>query len=458
MQRQAVHAQYSLRALWGWAVAALGAMLVLGGCASIVPGGDRRPPIVFVHGNGDDAAVWMTTIWRFESNGWPRNRLYAIDFPYPLARDDDTKPQPGRSSADDQMRYLSQQVDRVLAESGFSRVVLIGHSRGGFAIRNYIENGGGAKKVSHVILAATPNHGAWTGDFLPGSEFNGSGPFLSSLNAPHGPRELEVTPGPKWMTLRSDGNDKYAQSDGRWLGRPGFATGVDSSGPALKGARNIALGPVDHREAGFGPRAFEHMWRFLTGDWPVRAAIVPESSPVLDGRIFRPETNLPMAGVRIEIYEVAPVTGERLGAPLHARTTGEDGRWGPMPARPDAPYEFVVAAPGFATMHLYRSAFPRSSSLVQMHPGMLADAQKNAGSVVTMTRPRGYFDLQRDRMSLDGAPLPGVPPGVPGVSSATLLLPPGPPRTVIAEFNGERIAVRTWPAAANEAAVAELHY
>ncbi len=458
MQRQAMRAQYPLRVLWVCAVAALGAAFVLGGCASLVPGGDRRPPIVFVHGNGDDAAVWMTTVWRFESNGWPRDRLHAIDFPYPLARDDDTKAQPGRSSADEQMRYLSQQVDRVLAASGASRVVLIGHSRGGYAIRNYIENGGGAEKVSHVILAATPNHGAWAGDLLPGSEFNASGPFLSALNALRGPRELEVTAGPKWMTLRSDGNDKYAQPDGRWLGRPGFPTGVDSSSPALKGARNVALGPVDHREAAFGPRAFEHMWRFLTGDWPMRTAIVPESAPVLDGRVFRPETNLPMAGVRVEVYEVAPLTGERLGGPLHARTTDGDGRWGPMPARPDVPYEFVVAAPGFATTHLYRSAFPRSASLVQMRPGTLTDAQKRAGSVVTMTRPRGYFDLQRDRMSLDGAPLPGVPPGVPGVSSATLLLPPAPPRTVVAEFNGERIAVRTWPAAANEAAVAELHY
>ncbi len=458
MQPQARRGRAMLRALRGWTVAALGALLALGGCASIVPFGAGRPPIVFVHGNGDDSALWTTTIWRFESNGWPRDRLHAIDFPYPLARDDDTKPQPGRSSAEDQMRYLSQQVDRVLAASGASRVVLIGHSRGGYAIRDYIENGGGAKKVSHVILAATPNHGVWTGDFLPGSVFNGSGPFLSSLNAPRGPRGLEVTSGPKWMTLRSDGNDKYAQPDGRWIGRPGFATGVDSSGPALKGARNVALGPVDHREAAFGPRAFEQMWRFLTGDWPVRTAIVPESSPMLDGRIFRPETNLPMAGVRVEVYEVAPLTGERLGAALQARTTGEDGRWGPMPARPDVPYEFVVSAPGFAATHFYRSAFPRSSSLVQMRPTTLTDEQKSAGSVVTMTRPRGYFDLQRDRMSLDGAPLPGVPPGVPGVSASTLLLPPGAARTVVAEFNGERIAVRTWPAAGNEAAVAELHY
>lgn len=457
MQQQATRTHDALRAL-RWVFSMLSAMGILVGCASILPGADRQPPIVFVHGNGDNAAVWMTTLWRFESNGWPRDRLHAIDFPYPEARDDDAVAQAGRSSTDEQMRYLAQQVDRVLAQSRASRVVLIGHSRGGYAIRNYVENGGGAKKVSQVILAATPNHGVWVGDILPGSEFNGSGAFLTSLNAPRGTREFEITAGPKWMTLRSDGNDKYAQPDGRWIGHPELATGVDSSGPALKGARNIVLGPVDHREAAFGARAFEQMWRFLTGEWPARTAIVPESSPVLDGRIFAAETNLPMRDVLVTVYEVAPLTGERLGEPLLTRVTGEDGRWGPLHAGPDGPYEFVVEAPGFAVTHFYRSAFPRSSSLVNMRPVMLTQAQKRAGSVVTMTRPRGYFDLQRDRMSLDGAALPGVPPGVPGVSSATLLLPAGAVRTVIAEFNGERIAVRTWPAADNEAVIAELHY
>lgn len=458
MERSAMRARAAARARHGWAVVAvLIAAAVLAGCAALVPGGERRPPVVFVHGNGDSAAVWTTTLWRFESNGWPRARLYAIDFPYPQARDDDATPQPGRSSSVDQMRFLADQVEHVRARSGASRVVLVGHSRGGYAIRNYVENGG-AGKVSHVILAATPNHGVWAGEFLPGSEFNGNGPLLVALNAPRGPRALEVTPGPKWMTLRSDGNDKYAQSDGRWLGRPDLATGVDASGPALKGARNVALGPVDHREAGFGPRAFEHMWRFLTGDWPVRAAIVPESAPTLDGRLWTPGTNLPLAGAQIEVYEVAPSTGERLGSAVHATTTGADGRWGPMPSRPDAPYEFVVRAPGFAVTHVYRSAFPRSSRLVHLEPVTLTDAQKQAGSVITMTRPRGYFDRQRDRMSLDGAPLPGVPPDGAGVSSSTLVLAPAPVRTVVAEFNGERIAARTWPAGENEAVVVELHY
>ena len=46
---------------------------------SASPSAAERPPIVFVHGNGDTAALWLTTLWRFESNGWPRDRLLAID-------------------------------------------------------------------------------------------------------------------------------------------------------------------------------------------------------------------------------------------------------------------------------------------------------------------------------------------------------------------------------------------
>ncbi|MDP3607126.1 MAG: twin-arginine translocation pathway signal, partial [Polaromonas sp.] len=62
--------------------------LALAGCATS-PTHEQHPPIVFVHGNGDTGGLWQTTIWRFESNGWPRERLHAIDLPYPLARDDD---------------------------------------------------------------------------------------------------------------------------------------------------------------------------------------------------------------------------------------------------------------------------------------------------------------------------------------------------------------------------------
>ena len=70
--------------------ACLSALLLtlLAACASApspapapAPSLEQEPPIVFVHGNGDTAALWMTTIWRFETNGWPRERLFAVDLP-----------------------------------------------------------------------------------------------------------------------------------------------------------------------------------------------------------------------------------------------------------------------------------------------------------------------------------------------------------------------------------------
>ena len=70
-------------------LAAAAASLALVGCATRSPSLAEAPPIVFVHGNGDTAALWQTTVWRFESNGWPRERLHAINVPYPLSRDDD---------------------------------------------------------------------------------------------------------------------------------------------------------------------------------------------------------------------------------------------------------------------------------------------------------------------------------------------------------------------------------
>ena len=164
---------------------AAAATLALAGCATKGPSLAEAPPIVFVHGNGDTAALWQTTVWRFESNGWPRERLHAIDVPYPLSRDEDAKPQAGRTSAAEHMAYLKAEVDKVLQATGARQVVLVGNSRGGNAIRNYIDNGGGDKTVSHAILVGTPNHGVWAiPGFREGNEFSDTGPFLKALNAP----------------------------------------------------------------------------------------------------------------------------------------------------------------------------------------------------------------------------------------------------------------------------------
>ena len=437
-------------------------------CAG-TPKPDPTPPIVFVHGNGDTAALWLTTVWRFESNGWPRERLHAIDLPYPLARAADDKPQEGRTSTDEHMQFLSAEVDRVLKATGARRVVLIGNSRGGNAIRHYIANGGGAKKVSHAILGGTPNHGVWSNPaFMPASEFNGAGPFLTALNNQGGPG-VEITPGVKWMTIRSDANDKFAQPDGVWIGAKGTPTNVTAAGPELKGAENVVIAGIDHRETSYSPKAFAAAWRFITGSPPKTTGVTPESTVVLDGKVSglglnnapgkgNYANNLPLVGATVEVYRTDARTGERAGPALHRKVIAADGRWGPFTTDNGATLEFVVSAPGFATTHVYRAPFPRSSDLVNLRAERIADSDRDAPAVVTLTRPRGYFGIPRNQILLDDRnPPAGIPAGVAGVSVAKARMADATPRAVVGAFDGERIVGRSWPTADNHVVLLELH-
>src|SRR3954467_4007621 len=300
------------------------------------------PPVLFVHGNGDHAALWITTLWRMESNGVLRDRMFAINFTDPLARTDDKVEQPNRSSTEHQRRELGEAIKELKRRTGAPRIALVGNSRGGSPIRNYVKNGGGAD-VSHAVLCGTPNHGVYAWDEGLGGEFNGSGPFLRGLNA----GENEVTDGTAFLTLRSDGNDKFAQTDGRFVGKPGVSTGVTSDGPALKGATNLVLGAIDHRETAFHPRPFREIYKFIAGLEPARIEIVPEAEVKLSGLVTGTpggvQTNRPVSGASVEIYRVLADTGERIGGPVHASQTGADGRWGPALVDPSWYLEIVLA-------------------------------------------------------------------------------------------------------------------
>ena len=449
------------------------AAVLLSGCASD-PRTALPPPIVFVHGNGDTAALWITTLWRFESNGWPRERLYAIDLPYPLARDADDVPQAGRTSTDEHMRFLAAEIDRVLRRTGAHQVVLFGNSRGGNAIRNYIATpasaGGGAAKVSDAILGGALNHGAWVNpDTRPTNEFNGAGPFLTRLNN-QGGAGIEITPGVRWLTIRSDNNDKFAQPDGEWIGAKGTPTHVTFDGPELKGATNVVITGIDHRETAYSPQAFEAAYRFITGKAPATLTITPMASVVLDGKVSGRgldndpatgcfENNLPLRGAYVEVFATDPATGARAGARVHRKTVGADGRWGPFSADGRTSYEFVISASGYATTHIYRSPFPRSSDIVNLRAECLPDADRRFISVVTLIRPRGYFDPRHAHISLDGkAPVLAVPTGAAGVWALRAEVQDTPGRSVPAEFDGEHVVGRAWPTAGNHVVLLELHY
>ena len=454
---------------------AIAAALLSAGCASTsgngnATSGDAMPPIVFVHGNGDSAALWQTTYWRFESNGWPRSRLHAINLPYPLARDDDGKPQPGRTSTAEHRDYLKREIDQVLRATGARQVVLVGNSRGGNAIRNYIQTSmqSGSVNVSHAILGGTPNHGVWSraGD-REGNEFAGTGPFLSSLNAPKNAAGDEVMGPVRWMTIRSDSNDKFAQPDAGWPGTNGKPTGVTYAGPELKGAENVVIPNIDHRETSYSPPAFAATYRFITGRAPATLAITPEAQVTLAGMVtgsgVNPldaasgnfASNLPLPGAKLEVYALQ-ADGSRAGQALHSQTIGADGKWGPVRVQPGVPCEFAVSAPGYATTHIYRSGFPRSSDIVILRPERIAEPDRGAKQVVLMTRPRGYMDAARDRMLLDGRAPAGLPARGGMLATSKLLLQEDAPRTVQAEFNGERVTGRSWRAADGHVTLLEV--
>ncbi len=103
------------------AIAAFGVMIA----GNAVTAADRPLPIIFVHGNGDTAGLWITTLWRFESNDYPRELLTALDLRYPLARSVDDKPEAGRSSTADVMRQLADEVAAVRQRTGAEKIILV---------------------------------------------------------------------------------------------------------------------------------------------------------------------------------------------------------------------------------------------------------------------------------------------------------------------------------------------
>jgi hypothetical protein len=418
-----------------------------------------------VHGNGDHAALWMTQLWRWESNGWPRDRLLAVSMPDPAARDDDAVPQPGRSSSAEQTERLAAFAEAFSRRHGGARIALIGNSRGGFPIRDLAarrEGPGGPRLVSHAVTGGTPHKGIWD---IPGwrenSEFSARSEFLRGLNA----GSTDAIEGVALMTIRSD-NDLFAQADGRFVGRPGVATNIDpANSMALRGAENVLLPGLDHREVAYSARAFREQFRFVAdGREPERLSVVAEARPVLNGIVTGiaggVATNRPVAGARVEVWRVAPDTARRMGEALLLRETGADGIWGPVAVGNDWCLEFVLAAPGHPTVHTFRSPFPRSTEVLNLRPpAALSDADRGAGCLVRMVRPRGYYGWPRDAVLLDGREAAERRDGVAAIATVAARLPAERAGGAVrGAFNEEAVAARAVPLADNRLSIAELTF
>jgi triacylglycerol lipase len=369
-------------------------------------------PIVFVHGNGDDSAKWVGIIGLFESNGYPSNRLYAIRFTNPQARADDTKAEAFRSSTIDATSELSAFVTRVLLETHSQKVALVGSSRGGMTMRNYLEHGGAAN-VAYAVTCGTPNHGVTATDANQNAEFNGKGVYLQGLN--HGGEAGgEVVAGVKMMTLRSDSQDKYAQPTGIALGAPQMATGVTFEGPALKGAENVVLAGLDHRELAFQPKAFAEMYRFIVGHAPATLVVKAEDAPVISGLVTGfaglAATNQGLPGVHLKVIAIG-----KNDAVAYETTTGADGAWGPFTAAKGQEYEFELEHEG-REVRFYKAPIARSTTLLNLRfmpvPREAAGLTPGA-EYVLVARPQAYFSKDRDPVTIGGKAAAEEPGGLP---------------------------------------------
>ena len=263
------------------------------------------------------------------------------------------------------------------------------------------------------------------------------------------------------MAIRSDKNDKYSQPDGRFIGAPGKPTGVGYDASELRGAQATSSSTaLDHREVAFNKLAFAAMYEFITGKPPASMFIAQEPLPVLNGKVTGIAdgiyTNLPVADAEVEIYEVDAKTGERKSAqPMHRKTTGEDGLWGPFVGRSDAYYEFVLHHGG-ATHHPHLPlAVPalerrRASAARRLRQGRRDRGrrrQHEPAARLFRRRPRqvqprrqGAARHQRRRAGRLG-----------GQARVRRRAAHG-----VAVFNNETIPTRTWPAKDNHLVIAEF--
>jgi triacylglycerol lipase len=407
-------------------------------------------PIIFVHGNGDDASKWIGIIWLFESNSYPPDKLFSIRFSHPSARADDTAEEINRSSTTDATAELSAFVTRVLIETHTSKVALIGSSRGGMTIRNYLLHGG-SNNVAFAITCGTPNHGVLATDKNLDAEFNGKGRYLQSLNHAYSDNS-EVPPGVKMMTLRSDKLDKYAQPSGIAFGTPQTTTGVTYEGPALAGATNIILPNLDHRELAFYPSAFAEMFKFITGAPATTTQVTPVASPTISGLITGYEngafTNLPIAGAHLRIY---PVNSTESTTPAYEIVTKADGKWGPFQTSSTQEYDFDLEYQG-RHIRFYKAPIPRSTTLLNLRllpvPAKPKDAAQTATaapqpqSELFVDRPQGYFSRERDPVLIDNKIASDEPAGIPLKDAFLADLATPPTQLVTVTLRKETIAAR----------------
>jgi len=269
-------------------------------------------PVVMVHGFLASGDTWTKFHQLFTSNGYHWKNLYAFDW--------NSLNQTGGAAT---TQLLDQFIDKVLAETGAARVRLMGHSAGGGICYSYLSDATRAAKVDgYVHVGSSPQP------------------------APAGPGGTEPT-----LNLWSEADEISSSSD-------------------IPGAVNAMIPGKDHYQIATSPESFAAVWQFFHNESPATLAITPQGPLVcIAGKVLYFGENTPLEGAKVEIWEVDPATGARVGSSPHFTfLTDANGKYGPENILANTTFEFVTTPPNSSQriIHYFREGISHLNSLVYL--------------------------------------------------------------------------------------------
>jgi pimeloyl-ACP methyl ester carboxylesterase len=309
------------------------------------------PPMIFVHGGLGSGQQFEAQALRFASNGYPDDHIELFEH-NSLAYPD---------SQVEVWDRLDREIADLLAATGAEQVNLLGHSQGTGLVQGYLDSDPGRAD----LVAQYVNLDGGSGGTVPA--------------------EVET------LAVWGEGDQSRE----------------------IPGATNVYFADQGHTEVVNSPETFVEIHRFFTGEEPTFDEVVrePAEDIVVSGRAQLFPQNTGATDALLEIHEVDPETGHRLGTTPEAsfELTG-DGSWGPFDADGEAFYEFALVR-DTGTHHVYPQRFVRSNRWVRIltsEPDGLADSfweRSDAHANMVILRNKEFWGDQgeaSDTLTING--------------------------------------------------------
>ena len=182
----------------------------------------RRVPLLLIHGYQCNRGFWFWLRPGLEAAGW----TVATHSMEPVFAD-----------IDNYAEGIARRIEEVLAATGASQVILVGHSMGGLASRAYLRRHG-AGKVARLITLGTPHQGT----------------LLARLGL--GPNARQMRIGSAWLNALAAALPPASVSIFSYHDNYVFP---QEAGAHLEGATHVAIGGVGHIGMAVSPQVLERL-------------------------------------------------------------------------------------------------------------------------------------------------------------------------------------------------------